>query len=157
MRLILIPAFLICSVCAFAQTKTYVGFKSGGHVGSAVFDHTFFALNIKTAITSGFHTGVFVKYFPSERDKLVNSGIQFGINYVQKGWDQMFDTDEPTHSTTLTYLELPLEGIGYFGNKNKYFITGGFLVEFLLNDKNICRSDKSRKCKFCDLYSYERS
>lgn len=67
----------------------------------------------------------------------MNSGIQMGINYVQKGWKQNFNlqgqaVELPKYSVEMNYLELPIEGIGYFGNKNKYFVAVGFYAEYLL-------------------------
>lgn len=127
---------LICTVLllriGMAQ-ETFVGVKAGGHAGSAFIEHTIFNLNLNSSWNPGFHTGLMVKHFPKSRDIFFKAGIQFSVNYVQKGWRQLFLTGEPTYSVEMNYIEIPIEAIGYFGNKNKYFITGGFYLESLLN------------------------
>lgn len=153
--LLIISAFLIFS--AKGQTKTYVGLKGGGHAASAFIDHTIFRNNMRTTLKSGIHTGLMVKHFPFRRkDAAVHSGIQMGINYVQKGWEQTFLTNEPNYSVRMNYLEIPLEGIGYFGNKNKYFISVGFYWEILLStQKSVEPSVSDRGGENVDFYTYE--
>lgn len=118
----------------WAQTKTYVGIKGGGHVNSAFLEHTIFNFNAKITFHSGFHGGVFIKHFPTRKDVTFNTGIQGSINYVQKGWTQAFpDSELPDYRITMNYMEIPVEGIGYFGRKNKYFVAAGFYAEVFIN------------------------
>lgn len=137
MRQILGVLMLFFTLVASSQTKTYVGLRVGGHGKSVIMDHTIFNFVMRDVITPGINAGILVKYFPKKRDIAFNSGIQIGINYSQKGWVQNFDVEgEPQiddYRVDLNYLEIPIEGIGYFGKKNKYFIAGGFLLEYLLN------------------------
>jgi len=131
---------LICHIL-IAQTKTYVGFRAGGHLKSAFIDHTIFNYTFDDSFSPGINAGLFIKHFPKRRDLFFNSGIQMGINYAQKGWVQNFDAefpdarDIPNYQVAMNYLEIPIEGIGYFGNKNKYFVAAGLLVEFLIDYK----------------------
>jgi len=131
--------FLILSQILIGQTKTYIGIRAGGHLKSAFLDHTIFNYAFGGSFSPGINTGLFIKHFPKKRDIFFNSGIQLGINYSQKGWEQNFDLesqearDLPKYRVSMNYIEIPIEGIGYFGNKNKYFIAGGLLVEFLIN------------------------
>lgn len=113
--------------------ETFVGIKAGGHAGSAFIEHTIFNLNINAAFEPGIHGGLIIKHFPKSRDIFFKSGIQMSVNYVQKGWRQVFLTGEPSYSAKMNYLEIPVEAIGYFGNNNKYFITAGFYFEKLLS------------------------
>ncbi len=149
-----ISAILVFSINA--QTKTYVGFKGGGHAGSAFIDHTIFRNNMNTTFKSGIHSGLMVKHFAKKRDIFLNSGIQMSINYVQKGWEQKFLTNEPNYSVRMNYLEIPVEGIGYFGNKNKYFVAVGFYFEMLLStDKSEEPTEAERGGSAADFYTYE--
>ena len=111
----------------------YIGAKSGGHIGSAFIDHTIINFSMNEGFESGFHGGVFFKYLPEPREVFLKSGLQMSINYIQKGWKQNFLNDEPTYKAQMSYIEIPIEGIGYFGRKNRYFITAGFFFEFLYN------------------------
>lgn len=115
--------------------KTYIGVKAGGHAASSFIEHTIFNLNTNTSFVSGIHGGLFVKYFPKTRNTFLKSGLQLSVNYVQKGWKQVFLNGEPSYKAEMNYLEVPIEAIGYFGNKNNYFITAGFYVEYLIQSK----------------------
>lgn len=123
---------LFVAISGFSQI-TYVGVKAGGHAGSSFIEHTIFNTNVRSRLIEGINMGVFAKFLPKKNNSFLNSGIQLGVNYVQKGWRQVFITDEPAYTARMTYLEVPVEGIGYFGNKNKYFISAGFFMEFLVD------------------------
>lgn len=149
--------WLICAVltvnAAVAQ-KTYVGVKAGGHASSAFIEHTIFNLNLNTAFLPGVNSGVYVKHLSKTEDSFLNSGIQFGVNYVQKGWRQTFLTDEPSYTARMNYLEIPLEGFGYFGGKNKYFVSAGFYTEILMSvSKDADPAEDNRGG--ADFYTYE--
>ena len=126
---------LICAIMLFqhgSAQKTFIGLKAGGHSGSAFIDHTIFSNVNNAGFKSGFHAGLLLKYFPKKREVFLKSGLQFSVNYVQKGWTQVFLT-EPNYSAELSYVEIPVEAIGFFGNKNNYFITAGFFFEYLID------------------------
>lgn len=138
-----------------AQT-TYVGVKAGGHASNAFIEHTIFTLNLNATFLPGINGGVFVKYLPKTGKSFLNSGIQAGVNYVQKGWRQTFITDEPAYTTRMNYLEIPLEGFGYFGGKNKYFISAGLYAEILLNT-SIDEDPDPDNLGGADVYTYDDS
>ena len=150
-------AWLICLVfilnAGIAQT-TYVGVKAGGHVSSAFIEHTIFNTNLNSTFVPGVNGGVFVKYLPKPGKTFLNSGFQFGVNYVQKGWKQTFLTNEPSYNARMNYLEVPLEGFGYFGGKNKYFISAGLYMEFLLSTDNDPDPDPDN-LGGADFYTYD--
>ncbi|MEO1255976.1 MAG: hypothetical protein AAFY41_13990, partial [Bacteroidota bacterium] len=91
---------LVCFVCvvevASAQ-QTFVGVKAGGHVSSSFIEHTIFNLNVNSSILPGISGGAFIRFLPKAKDSFLNSGIQIGVNYIQKGWRQTFLTTEPTY------------------------------------------------------------
>ena len=73
--------------------KTFIGLKAGGHTGSAFINHTIFNNFNNAGLKGGFNAGLLVKHFPKKRDVFLKSGIQFSVNYVQKGWTQVFLTN----------------------------------------------------------------
>ncbi|MEP1117964.1 porin family protein [Ekhidna sp.] len=136
--------------------KTYVGVKAGGHASSVFIEHTIFNLNTRTTFLSGASGGVFVKYLPKVGNSFLNSGIQLGVNYVQKGWKQTFLSNEPTYSARMNYLEIPLEGFGYFGGKNKFFVSAGFYMEFLMS-VSLDAEPNGDNIPASDFYTYDES
>ena len=132
MKLFLFFFILLGTFSVIGQTKTYVGVQGGIHIHSAFLDHTAFGFNARTGVRSGLHSGLQIKHFPRKRDVVLNAGIQIGFTYTQKGWAQVFrNTELPNYRITMNYLEIPIEGVGYFGKKNKYFIAAGVYTEFL--------------------------
>ncbi len=128
---------LMCLICILQLAKaqnTYIGIKAGGHASSAFIEHTIFNLNVNTTFLPGINAGVFFRHLPKKKDSFVNSGVQIGVNYIQKGWKQLFLFNLPAYTARMNYLEIPIEGIGYFGGRNKYFLSGGLYMEFLLNE-----------------------
>ncbi len=119
-----------------AQTKTFVGVKIGGGASTVYMRHSVFTLINDVNWLPGINGGIQVTHFSGKYNSKINSGIQFGLNYVQKGWVQVFkDTSEPKHKTRINYLELPIEAVGYFGNKTKYYVSAGFFVEYAIASK----------------------
>ena len=148
---------LLCLICVLQIAKaqnTYVGIKAGGHASSAFIEHTIFNLNVNTTFLPGINGGVFLRYLPKKRDSFLNSGIQVGVNYVQKGWRQTFLINLPSYTARLNYLEIPIEGIGYFGGKNKYFLSAGLYMEFLLSE-DLDQSPNEDTLIGDDFYTYD--
>ncbi|MEM6641378.1 MAG: outer membrane beta-barrel protein [Bacteroidota bacterium] len=123
---------VLCAQFALAQ-KTFIGLKAGGHTGSAYIDHTIFNIVNNNGLKGGPHGGLIIKYFPQKRETFLKSGVQFSVNYARKGWTQIFLTNEATYSAEMSYIEIPVEAIGFFGKKNNYFITAGFFFEHLFD------------------------
>lgn len=134
MVMMLFSIFFFESSDTLAQ-KAFLGIKAGGQTGSAFMDHTILNVVNNNRFKTGFHTGILFKYFPEERPVFLKSGVQFSLNYVQKGWTQVFITNEPTYRASMDYVELPVEAVAFFGNRNKYFATLGFYFEYLLDYK----------------------
>jgi hypothetical protein len=153
MRLIWLICLVLIVQTGVAQ-KTYVGVKAGGHASTAFIEHTIFNLNLNSTFVPGVNGGVFVKYLPKPGDSFLNSGIQLGVNYVQKGWKQTFLTDEPSYTARMNYLEIPLEGFGYFGGNNKYFISAGLYMEFLMSVDKDEEPDQDNRGA-AEFYTYE--
>lgn len=146
-----IGCFCIVNICVAQQLL--MGVKAGGHVSSSFIEHTIFPLNINTTVVPGVNGGVFLRYLPKKGDSFLNSGIQLGANYVQKGWRQTFLTNTPTYTARLNYLEIPLEGIAYFRGRNKFFVSAGLHFEFLLSDELDASPDLDEIVD--DFYTYD--
>ena len=132
---IFILLFILVSL-THAQTKTHVGLKLGGGASTAFMRHSVFQVAMTINWLPGFNGGLLVTHFPNKYRSKINTGIQFGANYVQKGWVQTFvDTSEPNHKTRISYLEIPVDAVIYFGNRNKYYASLGFFVEYALHAK----------------------
>ena len=132
--MLLISIGLLVIISAQSQTKTFIGIKGGAGATTAYMQHSIIPLFIEAQWLPGFHGGIQLTHFPEKYKSRVNAGIQIGVIYSQKGWVQRFkDVDEPNHTTRINYLEIPIEAVGYFGNKTKYFISAGMFVEYALN------------------------
>ena len=154
MRKVSALLFLFFAVSVVQGQKIYVGVKSGGHIASAFIDHTVFNPAINSGFEPGFHAGFLFKYLPKEGKAKVHAGLQFSVNYTQKGWKQIFLTDEPSYKAQMNYIEVPVEAVGYFGNKNNYFITGGFYMEFL-ESYSLANEPNQNNLGGQDFYTYE--
>jgi len=134
MRAFLIFLIILGFFSAFCQTKTFVGVKAGAGATTAYMQHSVFPLIMEMAWTPGFNAGLQVTHFPEKYQSKINAAVQISVNYHQKGWVQEFiDSDVPNHKTRINYLEIPLEAVGYFGNRNKYYVSAGFFLEYALS------------------------
>ncbi len=127
-----------------AQSKTFVGVRAGGQFSSAYIAHTVRPVNIDTDFTQTGHAGLVVKHFNFKNvSKLgINAGLQSSINYIQRGWKQLFSAENQLdpYTVRLDYLEVPLEAILYGGKGNtKVYGTMGIYYERLINS-----SEKNR-------------
>ncbi|MEM9896612.1 MAG: outer membrane beta-barrel protein [Bacteroidota bacterium] len=146
----------VINVNTLSSQGLYLGGKGGGQAISSYIEHSIFNLSMRTTIIPGGHGGFFMKYLPEQRDNvIINSGVQLGVNYVQKGWGQEFLSAQPDYQMRLNYLEIPLEGILYVGNRSKYFITLGCFVEFLMDTESDPIPDLGN-LGGSDFYTYEQ-
>ncbi|MCP4458227.1 MAG: PorT family protein [Cytophagales bacterium] len=133
MRLYIITLLIALGFYTKAQTKTFIGIKAGGGASTAFMQHSIFPVVMDIKWLPGINGGIQVTHFPQKFDSKVNAGIQIGLNLVQKGWVQKLkDTSESNHKTQISYLELPVEAVGYFGNKNKYYVSAGIFLEYAI-------------------------
>lgn len=145
---------------SYGQTKTYVGIKGGPQVSSIYMEHTLRTTFITTDFIPGYTVGAFGKVFTKKRDALVNPGLQFGLNFDQKGWAQKFpETEEPKYKIKMSYVQLPVEAIINFGRGSfKSFFGLGMFVEHVVNvQKSAYPNDSILATRKIDFYSYEQS
>lgn len=136
MRKAVISLLFISIFCfSSAQTRTFIGFKAGGGASTAFMQHSIFPVFFDVSWLPGANAGFTVTHFSEKFETRFNTAIQLGINYSQKGWIQQFpDLEIPNHKTRINYLEVPLEAVMYLGNKNKYYISAGFYLEYAISD-----------------------
>lgn len=154
-RIILVV--LICFAFeANAQIKGFVGVKGGGQLSAAYIEHTIYNLFINVDPIPGFHIGPTLKVFTNKRDEGLNAGLQLSAMYMQKGWRQRFPvTTEPSYTSRMNYLEIPVEAIIYGGKeKVKLFFTLGMYLEYLLSLEQDPTPDIDN-IGLADFYTYE--
>ncbi|MGB3465009.1 MAG: outer membrane beta-barrel protein [Cyclobacteriaceae bacterium] len=121
-----------------AQSNTYIGVTGGGNASSIFFNHLAFRTNIRTALQPGIQFGITAKHFAPLKTGILNTGLQFSVNFTQKGYIQEFATGSniPNFSTRLSYIEIPFVSIIYLGKKKtRYFISPGIYTEFLISNE----------------------
>ncbi len=156
-------ALLLCLLALISSAKAqkiYLGAKAGSHLGYALIDHSIFNLSINSGFEPGFNGGIYLKYLPApKRNIFVKSGLQVSVNYFQKAWRQIFINGNPPYKGQLNMIEVPIEAIGYFGNKNNYFMTAGFYLEFLesyvLAEEPIFDPGTDNQVGGQDFYTYD--
>lgn len=154
-KVFLIGLGVITSFLAAAQTKSYVGIKGGYQTGSTYIYHRFYSrsLIIREQYIQGMNLGLVYKFFSEKKGKL-NTGIQTGLNYSQKGWQQDFDSVEDQVVTRMNYLELPVGAIIYAGNdKNRFYITISAYAEFLVSHQSPSKPNGLAENE--DFFTYE--
>lgn len=131
---LLVSMMLVVAGTLNAQVKGYVGLRGGGHFSSAYIDHTFYRTQVTEGFIPGYHGGIMVKLFTNQSPtSFLNAGLQSGLLYESKGWRQTFQTDEPTYTARMDYLNFPLDAIIYAGKgKAKAFATIGIYLEKLV-------------------------
>ncbi len=128
-----------------AQNSTiYLGVRGGFNGNTAILDHQIANLSIDEDFTNGKHFGILGKYFFSNKNPIIKSGIRLELNFIERGYAQQFILlGLPPYKASFNYLELPILSEFYFGKVNKYFINGGVFFGRLLsfNQENIIESD----------------
>lgn len=116
---------------ANGQKQTYLGVKAGYNYSTVNFKHLLIPQNIVEGYNPGVHLGIMgISYLQK------NVGLQFELNYSQKGWKQVFNTGEPDFVTDLDYVELPILINLYLGKrKTRFFINLGTYIEYLIRVK----------------------
>lgn len=161
--------WIICaclSVISYGQSRTYVGLRAGGQASSAYIVHTIFPVNMDISFVETAHVGAVFKHFNfrSTNPKALQAGFQSGINYIERGWQQNFRSTivpEP-YQARLGYLEVPIEAVLYWGQKNtKFYLTMGLYYERLISDRSKNRPTAEQITALdgiqTDFYAYEEA
>ncbi|MFY0686907.1 MAG: PorT family protein [Cyclobacteriaceae bacterium] len=168
-RILLIVACSTASYGAWAQGSFYVGPVAGGQGSSAYLAHTrVYRFRLLEEVVSGYHFGGVARYFNAYRDGIINSGIQVGGIYHQRGWKQFYlqidstDASNPlitggTALTRLNYFTVPVEAILYLGSeKNKIYASAGLYLDFLVSARHAGdQPDPDLDFHEVDYFTYE--
>ncbi|MDW3193304.1 MAG: outer membrane beta-barrel protein [Cytophagales bacterium] len=155
-RIIIWVIGLSLSVIGYGQSRTYVGLRAGGQASSAFIVHTIFPVNMDVSFIETAHVGAVFKHFNfrSTNPSALQAGFQSGINYIERGWQQNFpDAAElEPYQTRLGYLEVPIEAVLYWGQKNtKFYLTMGLYYERLISDRSKNRPTAEQIAELDDL------
>ncbi|MEQ9376812.1 MAG: outer membrane beta-barrel protein [Imperialibacter sp.] len=108
----------------------YFGLRGGGHFSQVLFSDTFRPVNMQTSFVYGKQYGAVGKLFLAE-----HAGIQVEVNYIEKGYKQLFDSG--FYSTKMNYVEVPLLMNAYLGKqKTQFFVNMGPYLEIFINQKD---------------------
>lgn len=149
-----------------AQSRSYLGLRAGGQASSAYIVHTIFPVNMDISFVETAHVGAVFKHFNfrSTNPKALQAGFQTGINYIERGWQQRFPDafNLQPYQTRLGYLEVPIEAVLYWGQKNtKFYLTMGLYYERLISDRSMNRPTNEQISDLddaqTDFYEYDES
>ena len=135
MRKSIFIVFLLAGLTLQSQTKTFIGVKAGGGASTAYMQHSIFPVFTEISWIPGSTAGLQITHFPHKYPTTMNAAIQWSLNWVQKGWRQQFsDLEIESHKTRINYIEMPLEAVMYIGDKNKYYFSVGFFLEYAISE-----------------------
>lgn len=155
-----------CLLLGNAQTRSYVGLRAGGQASSAYIVHTIFPVNMDITFVETAHVGLVFRHFNfrSTNPKALQAGFQSGINYIERGWQQSFpdEFDYQPYQTRLGYLEIPIEAVLYWGQKNtKFYLTMGLYYERLISNRAKNRPTEEQITELeavqTDFYEYDEN
>lgn len=129
--------FLTFSLTSSAQERTYLGAYAGWQTGSVYIEHSIYQVILQAGYIQGANGGVVLKHFSEHKQGKLNTGVQLGLNFSQRGWRQNFASFDSTSTTRMDYLQIPVSAIIYAGKpQNRIFITMTFFGEMLVQSKS---------------------
>ncbi len=140
-----------------AQSKTHIGLLGGGNFSTVYFNHLAFPTNVRASVIPGVFGGLAIKHFPYKRNNFLNTGLQLGVNYQQKGYTQVFPNIHRDYNVRLNYLTIPFSAIVYAGRgKLKIFLSPGVYGEFIQSvDTNGTPQDDDPDDEFINQGPYD--
>ncbi|MEN7547929.1 outer membrane beta-barrel protein [Rapidithrix thailandica] len=110
----LLIIFLLLGGVHYVKGQTWIGGSGFASASSSLITPS-----VKSAQIIGAGGGLVFRHMSQK-----HFGIQLELNYVQKGWQQNFNTGENVQNH-IDYLELPMYSHISFGNKFKIFVDLG--------------------------------
>ena len=115
----------------FSQANDFKPYSSFGIKQGLDFSSVLFVPSVKENNQMGYIGGLVYKY---QNERLF--GLQIELNYIQKGWNEKFDSTKNSYSRRLEYIELPFITHIVFGKKNlKYYVNLGTAVRYFIGEK----------------------
>jgi hypothetical protein len=144
------------SLSSIGQRKTYIGLEGGPQLVSSYIEHSLYTVNLRAVFIPTVHGGLVVKSYDPYRKKGLNTGLQAGLLFTRKGWQQEFLLAPPVN-TYLDYINLPIEAIIYTGSeRNRIYINMGFFIEALI-DHRAATAPADSLISRDDFYTFETS
>lgn len=113
----------------FAFGQFSVGVKYGNSLSFIYSTDQFTPREVNDGLLRGQAAGIVMQYITQP-----HFGLQWEVNYVEKGWIEDFITEENIFTTQLTYIDIPVLGHAYLGKKVvRYFINAGPYLGYLIS------------------------
>ena len=120
---------IFCSTFTFAQFSA--GVKYGNSLSLIFSTDQFTPREVNDGLLRGQATGLVMQYITQP-----HFGLQWEINYVEKGWIETFGNEADIFTTRLTYIDIPILGHAYIGKKTvRYFINAGPYISYLISNQ----------------------
>jgi len=130
-RLITFLLVLNCLVLNILSQERYSANVAIGVKGGTTLSQTMFAPGVQQKMIPGMLCGVAVRYIEEN-----HFGVIGELNFMQRGWKEVFEETPYSFSRRLSYIQIPLLAHIYFGNERaRFFFNAGPEVGFLLTDK----------------------
>lgn len=130
-RLITFLLVLNCLVLNILSQERYSANIAIGVKAGTTLSQTMFAPGVQQKMIPGMLCGVAVRYIEEN-----HFGVIGELNFMQRGWKEVFEETPYSFSRRLSYIQIPLLAHIYFGNeRTRFFFNAGPEVGFLLTDK----------------------
>lgn len=124
---------VIATIECYAQKSNYIGVKGGVNFTEGYFRNQFFVRTQEIAAKQGLngflvYRKVLGKY----------TGYQLEAGYIEKGWKQTFDGEQPAFITDLNYGRLQFSSyfhLPLWNEKTQLFLTLGPFIDRLVSNK----------------------
>jgi len=128
-KLYITVVFIFCSTFAFAQFS--VGAKYGNSLSFVYSTDVFTPREVNDGLLRGQAFGLVMQYITQP-----HFGLQWEVNYVEKGWIETFGNEADIFTTRLSYIDIPILGHAYIGKKTvRYFLNAGPYLGFLISSE----------------------
>ncbi len=129
MRILSITSLLllitvVCEAQTHYTSQVFLGAKGGIETSQI-----FFNPSIKQKLPIGAVSGIMIRYV-EER----HFGLVAELNFVQRGWEENYESKEYSYRRILNYIEIPIMAHIYFGRRGKFFANVGPEVSFLISE-----------------------
>jgi len=141
------------------RSRLNLGFRAGGTLSFIIepnsrLNDNFIDPAPRLEAVQGFTAGVSAQYYAKS-----NFGLQVGVNYAEKGWQQEYiaevggelrQTDSIFFRQQLNYIDIPIMAHGYIGRRNfRIYLEAGIFVSYLFSHSS------EQNLRADDLISYQ--
>ena len=128
--LLAVSALACVAPSASAQSHYSSRVYLGAH-GGIDLSRVTFTPGVSQSFLLGGNAGLNFRYIEEK-----HFGFIVEANWEQRGWKEDFEDLPYSYSRTVNYIQIPFLAHIYFGNRGKFFISGGIGGEFSINPHN---------------------